>query len=213
MDNAELLAGQDEEAKQPVRLLASFPSSMYGDMVVRYPYQEVSDYAYAYHESAKRLASTFSGRTEDDTILIPFLMLYRHAYELCLKHLAAYLAGVRRRYREPFTADLEPAKMQKRLRFEHGHRLAPLLAEVQEHFAALSLPSDFPASVVETIDLLHEADGTGMRFRYAHQLPDTQEHMNFLALAAVLDDQLETLATIEDYVDGLFRYVPDDYTY
>ena len=53
----------------------------------------------------------------------------------------------------------------------------------------------------------------GTRFRYAHQLADTQEHTNFPALAAMLDDQFETLAMIEDYVDELFRYVPDDCAY
>lgn len=212
MDDAEPQVEREKEEAESVRLLASIPSSRYSDLVVRYPYQRVSDYAFAYHESAKRLASTFSGRPEDDTILIPFLMLYRHAYELRLKHLAAYLAGVRHQHREPSNPDLEPRRVQKRLRYEHGHRLAPLLAEVREHFAALSLPDEIPTSITETIDLLHEADSTGMGFRYAHQLPDTQEHTSFPALAALLDDQLDQLALIEDYVDGLFRYMSDDWT-
>jgi ATP-dependent exoDNAse (exonuclease V) beta subunit len=153
------------------------------------------------------------GEPIDDTILLPFLMLYRHAYELRLKHLIKYLAGMRRRYREPDNGLLSPDVVEERLQVRHGHRLLPLLSELLEHHAALDLDDEMPSDVVSTIKLLHEADRTGMAFRYARLLPDTQEHTNFPALAALLDEQLGMLSVTEDYVDGVFAAVPDDYTY
>jgi hypothetical protein len=201
----------DRSTPEPVRLLIEIPSTSHGDLIVRYPYQNDSDYAFAYHEAAKRLASTFRGAPIDDTILLPFLMLYRHAFELRLKHLIRYLAETRRRYQEPGNKDISRKSVEKRLRHEHGHQLRPLLEELLVHLKALDLDSDFPPDVVSTISLLHEADSTGMAFRYAQQLPDTQERTNFLALAALLDEQLNMLTVTEDYVDGLFADAPDDY--
>lgn len=205
--------GDDEEAEEPIRLLHDVPSISYGDLIVRYPYQRDDDYAFAYHEAAKRLASTFRGEPIDDTILLPFLLLYRHAYELRLKHLIKFLARMRRRHREPENARLAPRTVENRLRRKHGHKLQPLLDEMLEHFNALELGEEFPSAVIATIGLLHEADSTGMRFRYARLFPETQEHTNFPALASLLDAQLTMLAVTEDYVEGLFDAVPDDSAY
>lgn len=69
-------AGGEDRGDEGVRLLRRFPSATYGDLIVRYPYQRVSDYAYAFHEAANRLASTFHGEPVDDAILLPFLLLY-----------------------------------------------------------------------------------------------------------------------------------------
>jgi len=52
-----------------------------------------------------------------------------------------------------------------------------------------------------------------MAFRYAHELPNTQEHTNFPVLAAVIDEQLDNLSLVEDYVGDLFSAVPDDFMY
>lgn len=212
-----LVEPDDDDAEsgveQGVRLLRRFPSTVYGNLIVRYPCQRTSDYAFAYHEAAKRLASTFRGEPIDDTMILPFLLLYRHAYELRLKHLIKYLAGVRRRYREPGNATLSGDVVAKRLRYEHRHRLKPLFDELMEHYEALDLRSEMPTGIAETIELLHEADSTGMAFRYDNELPDTQEYTDFPALAAMLDEQLTMLSLTEDVVDGLFSAVPDDFRY
>lgn len=206
--------GEEEQRAEPgVRLLRRFPSTTYGDLIVRYPYQRTGDYAYSFQESAKRLASTFQGNPEDDAIILPFLLLYRHAYELRLKHLIKYLAGVRRRHREPSNPNLASKVISKRLRYEHGHKLKPLFDELMEHYEALDLDSEMPVGIAEIVQLLHEADGTGMAFRYDEELPNTQEHTDFPALAQALDEQLTMLALTEDYVDGVFSAVPDDFRY
>lgn len=213
MDAFDELDESERTTEEPVRLLEGFPSTSYGDLIVRYPYQRTSDYAFAYHEAAKRLASTFRGRPEDDTMLLPFLLLYRHAYELQLKQLITYLAAVRRRYRRDPDPKLAREALDKRLRREYRHRLEPLLNEFLEHFAALDLPQALPDGITATIMLLHEADSTGMSFRYAELLPNTQEHTNFPALAGLLDEQLTLLSLTEDVVSEMFSNVPDDFVY
>lgn len=50
-------------------------------------------------------------------------------------------------------------------------------------------------------------------FRYDAELLETQEHTNLPALAQALDEQLTMLALTEDYVDGVFEAVPDDFQY
>jgi len=80
---------------KPLRLLQAVPNRVYNRLIARYPYRTDRDYAFFYHEAANRLASTYTGKTIDDTILIPFLMLYRHAFELQLKNCIRYLAGNR----------------------------------------------------------------------------------------------------------------------
>lgn len=56
--------------------------------------------------------------------------------------------------------------------------------------------------------MLHEADKSGTAFRYAGQLPNTQEHADFPDLAALLDQQYDNLTVITDYVDGLYSAGP-----
>ncbi|TDE88176.1 hypothetical protein EXU48_23945 [Occultella glacieicola] len=192
---------------KPLRLLA-IPAKMYSRSVVRYPYQTNSDYAHAYHFAAKRLAGTFSSQPEDDLILLPFLLLYRHAYELRLKSLIQFLVQTRMTYREGVTPELTEAGSDERLKQEFEHRLYQLLNESKTHYAALNLPDAFPPAVETVIAMLHEADGTGQAFRYAGQLPETQEHTDFPDLAKLLDEQYNTLSVVEDYVEGCYLPMP-----
>jgi hypothetical protein len=68
--------------KEPTGLFAKVPTTEYNRLIVRYPYQNDSDYAMAYHEAGNRLASTYKGQPIDDTMLLPFLNLCRQAFEL-----------------------------------------------------------------------------------------------------------------------------------
>ena len=181
---------------------------MYSRSVVRYPYQTNSDYAHAYHFAAKRLAATFSSRPEDDLILLPFLLLYRHAYELQLTSLIQFLVQTRMTYLEGVTPELVEAGSDERLKEDFEHRLYPLLNEAKKHYAALDLPEAFPMAIEAVIAMLHEADGTGQAFRYAGQLPETQEHADFPDLAKLLDERYDTLSAVGDYVDGCYSPMP-----
>jgi hypothetical protein len=83
----------DSKRTSPVKLFESVPNTDYGRLIVRYPFQDDAVFAFSYKESADRLASTFKGDAPDDLMLLPFLTLYRQAYELQLKVIVHFLAG------------------------------------------------------------------------------------------------------------------------
>ena len=192
----------------PLRLLTSVPSKDYSRLVVRYPYQTDAQYAHAYHFAAQRLATTFGGEPIDDLLLLPFLTLYRQAFELQLKNTIRSLVGLRIRYVEGRTAELLEAVSEERFRKELGHNLYKLLNEAKKHFTILDLPDAFPESVEQLIVKLHEADRAGTAFRYAGLLPETQEHADFPNLAAMLDREFEMLCVVTDYAEGLYEPMP-----
>lgn len=192
---------------KPLRLLESMPNKVYSRLIVRYPYQTNRDYALSYRFAAKRLAETFTGDTTDDLILLPFLTLYRQAFELELKNLIQFLVSTRMTYVEGRTSELEQARSDERFK-ELGHNLHKLLNEAKKHYDALDLDESFPPEVEKLIAMLHEADKSGTAFRYAGQLPNTQEHADFPDLAALLDQQYDNLTVITDYVDGLYSAGP-----
>lgn len=183
------------------------PNKVYSRLIVRYPYQTNRDYALSYRFAAKRLAETFTGDTTDDLILLPFLTLYRQAFELELKNLIQFLVSTRMTYVEGRTSELEQARSDERFK-ELGHNLHKLLNEAKKHYDALDLDESFPPEVEKLIAMLHEADKSGTAFRYAGQLPNTQEHADFPDLAALLDQQYDNLTVITDYVDGLYSAGP-----
>lgn len=197
----------DPPAK-PLRLLTSVPNKVYDRLVVRYAFQTDRDYAAAYHFSAKRLAETFSGNPEDDFLLLPFLSLYRQAFELELKNTIKFLVKTRMVYVDGKTSELLDSIEEERIKQDFGHNLYKLLNEVKKHYDALDLPEAFPKDVEKLIIMLHDADVAGTAFRYAGQLPDVQEHADFPDLAALLDDQFTILSVVEDYVDGLYSAGP-----
>lgn len=194
----------------PLRLLTSVPSKHYGRLVVRYPFQTDGDFAHAYEFAAKRVASTFSGQPVDDLLLLPFLTLYRQAFELQLKHTIRSLVRVRMNYVDGPSAELAEAVSDRRFKDnnELGHDLYRLFNEVRRHFDALKLPDAIPSSVEAIISSLHEADSGGTAFRYAGILPDTQEHADFPDLAKVLDDGFRTLTLVIDYCEGAYEASP-----
>ena len=201
---------------KPLRLLESVPNKVYNRLIVRYPYQTDRDFALSYQFAAKRLAETFAGDPVDDLILLPFLTLYRQTFELELKNLIRFLVHTRSSYIEGRTPELVEAVSDERLR-SLGHNLHKLLNETKKHYEALDLDESFPAEVESLIGMLHEADKSGTAFRYAGQLPTTQEYADFPDLARLLDQQYENLTVITDYVDGLYSAAPtlkelaDDY--
>ena len=196
-------------------LLDSVPTTIYERLIVQWPNQTDRDLAFFYHESAKRLASTFQGQPIDDTILLPYLMLYRQAFELQLKTFTKYLAAIRRKHREPNNPDLTTEAIAKKLRNPRmvGHKLEPLLEELLIHFNALDLSEPFPSGIEDLLSLLHQADAPGTYFRYAGNLPTTQVNIDFRNLAARFDEQFNMLQAVEDWTYEQFRAVPDNYQY
>jgi len=199
---------KQDKKQTPLRLLTSVPNKDYSSLIVRYPYQTDDEYAHAYHFSAERLATTFSGNPIDDCLLLPFLTLYRHAFELQLKSTIRSLVLLRIRYREGPTSELLEASSTKQLKDNLGHRLYPLLNEVKNHFNALDLPEAFPKSIEGMIAKLHEADNAGTAFRYAGLLPESEERADFPDLAAMLNREFELLCVVTDYAEEFYGPVP-----
>lgn len=196
-----------QKSPKPIRLLEVVPTKVYNRLIVRYPHQTNRDFALSYRFAATRLADSFTGDAADDLILLPFLTLYRQAFELELKNLIRFLVHTRMTYVEGKTVDLVQAVSDERFK-DLGHNLHKLLNEAKKHYAVLELDESFPKDVEQLIGMLHEADKSGTAFRYAGQLPDTQEHSDFPDLAALLDQQYDNLAVITDYVDGLYSAGP-----
>lgn len=197
-----------DNGPKPLRLLASVPNKDYSRLVVRYPYQTDSQYAHAYHFAAQRLATTFGGQPEDDLLLLPFLTLYRQAFELQLKTTIRSLVGLRIRYIEGGTPELLRAVSEERFKNDLRHNLHRLLNEAKKQFDALNLPESFPKSVEAMVSKLHEADRAGTAFRYAGLLPDTQEYADFPDLAEMLDREFEILGSVLDYAEGSYDPMP-----
>lgn len=195
---------------KPLRLLQAVPSKVYKRLIVRYPYETDRDYAFFYHEAANRLASTYTGEPIDDTILMPFLMLYRQAFELKFKNFIRCLAAIRRRHVEPTNSELHPERIDEKLRSnEVGHNLAKLLNELLKHYESLDLPEGFPESVKKLVRMIHDADNRGTSFRYAGQMPESQDSADFPDLVEMLDKEFRLLSAVEDWVYEMDSAAPD----
>jgi hypothetical protein len=191
-----------------MKLLGSAPVGAYKTQIVRYPFEDSGKVARSFYQATERLAATFRGNPEDDSLLLPYLSLTRQAFELELKHLIATLARYRQTYIEGPTAELSIAQDPEHLRATYGHNLHKLLSEVERQYAALRLLSPFPKTVRKVILAFHEDDTAGVAFRYAGQLPEIQEHADFPTLHRLLAEAYDTLSVLEDYVDGTFSAAP-----
>lgn len=191
-----------------LRLLAEVPNVDYRRLIVRYPYQTDAHYAAAFQFSAQRLAYTFSGEPLDDLLLLPYLTLYRQAFELQLKWSIRKLVGLRANYFEGWADELREAVSEDRFKKELRHNLYKLLNEVKVQYAALGLPECFPRSVEKCIIMLHEADRPGTAFRYAGLLPNTQDDADFPDLAKLLDTEFDALCSVLDYAAGCCDPMP-----
>lgn len=192
------------------QLLEAAPATDYERLIVKAPYETDRHYAAFYQESANRLAATFSGQPQDDMILLPFLGLYRQAYELALKSFIRGLAKERRRLVDSGNPDLAPRKLENKIRFDLGHKLDKLIVEAQTHWDALDLGEPIPADLVALIMSMHETDPAGTSFRYSSSnQPTGQARTDFPDLVTMLDEGLLTLWSVEDWADALTNAVPD----
>jgi hypothetical protein len=161
---------------KPLRLLEAVPNKVYIRLIVRYPHRTDRDYAYFYHEAANRLASTYTGKPDDDTILVPFLMLYRHAFELELKNLIRFLSNIRYRYHESGNSELPREAIDETLRNKNNRAVVvrPALALCALTLAASTFMDPAPAAAVLGVTWLTAAGlaARGPRWMPAGELLD-----------------------------------------
>ena len=176
-------------------VFTQFPATGADSLIVRYPFEGDDRLAYSFAATADRLVSTFTGSPSDDAMLLPYLYLYRHAMELELKQTIRYAARLRRAKGES-DPGLAPDTLNDHLKGRIGHRLMALVDALDLHLKALDLERT-PKSVRETLELISNADKMGVAFRYSGSLPDTQDNINFGALAATVQGAYQLLAAAQ----------------
>jgi hypothetical protein len=189
-------------------IFTEFPSHSYdGALIVRrYPEWDDRALGWFFAEAADRLAASHRGAPVDDTLLLPFLYLYRHAMELELKRAIRFAARLRRNNGET-DSTLSAQAVNERLKIKHRHSLMALVDELDRHFRALGEPP-FPAEGRRMFTLIAASDRRGEAFRYPGRLPDGQDYIDFPKLAAALK---QTYRTAETALDGLSAYEQDQY--
>lgn len=209
-------------------LFQRVPSRDISRAVFRFPYEDDFAYSLAYMDAAHRLASTHQGEARDDRILMPLLMLCRHAFELQLKELVRMLTRHRRHFGHHGVISLEDLELH--LKKKVRHNLSKVHSLARTHWEELGLGA-FPAEVNRAVQLLHEADPEGLSFRYTRflrdtsgstagesgrraeyqrYLPERQESVDLPNLMALLSNGFETLGGAFDYAHETLRYVPGD---
>lgn len=165
-------------------IFTEFPATDHAGLIVRYAGDGAERLAHSFADAAERLASTFRGQAPDDALLMPFLYLYRHAIELDLKHAIRFAARLRRNNGER-EESLLPDAVAERLQKKHRHRLIALVDELDGHLTELHL-STLPKDVRRLFTLIQASDPSGESFRYGSGLPNSQDQINFPALATAL---------------------------
>ncbi|MFJ6300568.1 hypothetical protein [Pseudarthrobacter oxydans] len=200
-------------ARNPIKwqLLEMAPSTGdYSTLVVKTTHETDRHFAAQYAFAAERLGNTFDSKSEDDMILLPFLTLYRQAYELALKSWLADLARWRRKCIDSSNPAFNPTAVQERIRKNHGHNFHKLLTEIREHYDALGLGEPFPQDLADLINAWHQTDKPGTSFRYASVNQPTEiTRINFPALAEMLHVGIHQLWAVEDWVDYCMDAIPE----
>lgn len=175
------------------------------------PYEDMGYYAFHYRHCADRLVNSHNADPEDDEILMPFLTLYRQAYELMLKDLALCIAAHRRRFEHP-SSEYSKQAMEVRIGTgdkNFGHKINRSFAWVKKELEGLGLLDErLPKELIKAVDLLHDIDPSGTNFRY----PDTEltEPLNvdIYKLQSVLAIGFDWLSAVYDHADATLGAVP-----
>jgi hypothetical protein len=190
-----------DERPQPRRdVFTQFPAAGADNLIVRYPFAGDGRLAYSFATTADRLVSTFTGSPSDDAMLLPYLYLYRHAMELELKQAIRYAARLRRAKGDS-EPGLAPDTVNGHLKDRMGHRLMALVEALDLHLQALDLERT-PRNVRQTLQLISNADKMGVAFRYSGALPNTQDNINFRALASSVQGAYRLLAATQDVLSA-----------
>lgn len=186
-------------------LFAAHPQIDMQGLIMRFAWEQEINLAFAYQNSAARLASTHTGDSTDDLILLPYLTLCRQAYELTLKVTIRSLASLRRTHLDDQSTELSRDRVNENL-LRIGHDLLRLWKKVKGHFIVLFPDVDLPESLDATIRLLHRSDKSGTAFRYNGVLKPMTESVDFPSMAKRLDSELNVLISVLDYSTESFNY-------
>ncbi|MNW30270.1 hypothetical protein D3C74_71520 [compost metagenome] len=175
------------------------------------PYEGMGHYAFHYRHCADRLVNSHRANPEDDEILMPFLSLYRQAYELMLKDLALCVASHQRRFGNPSSYYSKQA-METRIgtgKDNFGHKIIRSFSWVESELKILGLvDSNLPPELLKAVDLLHGIDPSGTNFRYPDPQLTEPLNVDIYKLQSVLATGFEWLSGVYDYVDETLGAAP-----
>lgn len=193
------------------KLNKDYGSKSMESLVQLNPYEDMGYYSSHYRHSADRLVKTHQGDPEDDEILMPFLTLYRQAYELLLKDLALCIAAHQRRFgnssleysREAMEVRIGPGKKN------FGHHLNRSFDWVSEELERLKLSNEeLPPELAKAVDLLHDIDPSGTNFRYPDPMLNEPLNVDIHKLQSVLAIGLDWLWAVYDHTDEMMKAAP-----
>jgi hypothetical protein len=123
--------------------------------------------AMGFAEAGDLIVQSWTTEGPNDLPFVPFVYLYRHAFELVLKA-AIRETAARLRVEHEADAEIDASDLNKRMtRKPLGHNLGGLLDLLVHLLARLSLEDELPDEVQETIRQLDSIDPSGEAFRYA----------------------------------------------
>ena len=176
-----------------------FQATSTDSLIVRQSYGGTPGLAFCYSEAADRLADTYTGQPIDDTILLPYLFLYRHAIELRLKDLI--LRGRRLNQLSKGCSVESSEEIRRDLQQRISHNLAGLLDELNPILDDLGVPP-VSGDARNTIVNLSQNDPGGMSFRYMDAAAPGSDHVDFTRLREGLGRALETVTMLDDFLDA-----------
>lgn len=191
------------------KLARDYPSNDMKNLIQLNPYQDLGSYSMAFSLTADRVAESYKAKPEDDTILMPYLTLYRQAFELLLKDIALSFGAFHRRTGSDLT-EFSMERMADRIGHKgFGHSLHKSFAYFEKHFEELGLATEpLPASLPRAIRLLHSTDPSGTNFRYPDDKLAEVLNIDFLKLHKELQEAIGWLWAVYSFVDDALESVP-----
>lgn len=207
----------EEKGNSTLRKLnKDYASKSRESLVQLNPYEDMGYYAFHYRHCADRLVESHQGNPEDDEILMPFLTLYRQAYELLLKDLALCIAAHHRRFGNP-SPEYSRHAMEVRIgngEKNFGHKLKRSFAWVSRELELLKLSNEkLPSELTKAVDLLHDIDPWGTNFRYPDPALREPLNVDIYKLQSVLATGIDWLSAVYDHTDETLGAAPSHSDY
>lgn len=207
---------QQQGSSTLMKLARNYGSTSMKTLVQLNPFEGMGHYANHYRECADRLVESHRGRPQDDSVLMPFLTLYRQAYELLLKDLALCIAAHQFRFGNT-ASDYSRESMQARIgpgKDNWGHSLHRSFKWVSNEIEQLDLSDDeLPQELKSAVDLLHDVDPSGTAFRYPDPKLTEPLNIDIYKLQNELSTGFHWLEAVYSFVDETLSVAPSDGDY
>lgn len=200
-----------QQSNSPLEILnEKYASTSMKTLVQLNPYEDMGYFAMHYRECADRLAASHrGGDPRDDAILMPFLTLYRQAYELLLKDLALCIAA-HRVHSGDHSSQYSRTNMEQTIRSRPwGHNLDTAFTWVTNEIDQLNLSDDdMPDELTKAVELLHQIDPTGTAFRYPPENLSQSLNVDLKKLQTDLSDGYHWLEAVYDFTNETLSAAP-----